>query len=153
MDMKCRGIFCFLVVFVSTLYLRTELHALDTDEITKAVVALDNERSHAQMQQDFVALDRLMAEDLTYIHASGMVQGKAEFIADLKSGKRSYKSIKNSDVNVRVLEGAVVITARSDLQVVHDSKQNDFSVRVTEVYAKRNGGWQLIAYQSTRITP
>jgi uncharacterized protein (TIGR02246 family) len=153
MKMKCRRIFCFLLVFVSSLYLRADLHASDTDEITKAVAALDNERADAQMERDFATLDRILADDLTYIHASGMVQGKTEFIADLKSNKRIYKSIKNSDVNVRVLEGAAVVTARSDLQIVHDGKENDLSVRITEVYAKRNGSWQLIAYQSTRVTP
>jgi hypothetical protein len=97
-------------------------------------------------------LDRVLADDLTFIHASGLVQNKADFIADLKSNKRAYKSIKNSDVNVRVLEGAAVLTCNSDLQIVHDGKENDVSIRVTAVYAKRNGTWQLIAYQSTRIT-
>jgi ketosteroid isomerase-like protein len=151
--MKCREIFCCLLVLVGSLFLRTDLHAADKDDATKAVAQLDNERADAQMHLDFATLDRILADDLTYIHASGLVQSKAEFIADLKSNKRLYKSIKNSDVNVRVVEGAAVVTARSDLQIVHDGKENDLSVRVTEVYAKRNGGWQLIAYQSTRVTP
>jgi hypothetical protein len=132
---------------------RPDLQASDTAETTKALVALDGERADAQVQRDFAVLDRLLADDLTYVHASGLVQNKADFIADLKSNKRLYKSIKNSDVNVRVVEGAAVITCRSELQIVHEGKENDISVRVTEVYAKRNGTWQLIAYQSTRVAP
>jgi hypothetical protein len=151
--MKSRQIFYILLTFLILVSQRPDLHASDTTATTKALIALDGERADAQIRPDFAVLDRLLADDLTYIHASGLVQNKAEFIADLKSNKRIYKSIKNSDVNVRVVEGAAVITCRSEIQIVHEGKENDISVRVTEVYAKRNGTWQLIAYQSTRVTP
>jgi hypothetical protein len=151
--MKSRQIFYVLLTFLILVSQRPDLHASDTTATTKALIALDGERADAQIRPDFAVLDRLLADDLTYIHASGLVQNKAEFIADLKSNKRIYKSIKNSDVNVRVVEGAAVITCRSEIQIVHEGKENDISVRVTEVYAKRNGTWQLIAYQSTRVTP
>lgn len=151
--MKLRETPCILLVFVILLNPQTHLHAADAGTTSKAFIALDSERAEAQIQRDFAALDRLLADDLTYIHASGLVQNKADFIADLKSNKRLYTSIKNSDVTVRLLKGVAVITARSDIHLVHEGKENDLSLRVTEVYAKRKGSWQLIAYQSTRLTP
>jgi hypothetical protein len=151
--MKLREIPCILLAFIIFPYQPPPLHATDTDTNSKLFVELDRERAEAQVKKDFAVLDRLLADDLTYIHASGLVQGKAEFIADLRSNKRAYSSIKNSDVTVRRLKGAVVITARSDIHLVHDGKDNELPLRVTEVYAKRKGGWQLIAYQSTRLTP
>jgi hypothetical protein len=151
--MKSRGILCIFLALLTLLYPRTELHASDTAKITKDIVTLDSERADAQVRGDFATLDRVLGNDLTYIHASGLVQNKAEFIADLKSGKRTYTSIKNSDVNVRLLKGTAVITARSEIHVIHEGKENDLSIRVTEVYALRKARWQLIAYQSTRVTP
>jgi uncharacterized protein (TIGR02246 family) len=151
--MKSRETLCVLVALLTLLYPRNDLHASDTAETTKAIVTLDTERADAQVRRDFAALDRVLGDDLTYVHASGLVQNKAEFIADLKSGKRTYTSIKSSDLNVRLLQDTAVVTGHSDIHVVHEGKENDLSLRVTEVYAKRNGRWQLIAYQSTRQTP
>jgi ketosteroid isomerase-like protein len=144
--------YVFLALLV-LLHPRPDLYASDAANTTKVLIALDAERADAQVGRDFAVLDRVLADDLTFVHASGRVQNKADFIADLKANKRTYKSIKSSDVNVRVLGGVAVLTCSSDLQLVHDGKENDFSIRVTAVYAKRSGTWQLIAYQSTRIAP
>jgi hypothetical protein len=151
--MKPREILCVLLVLLPLLYSQTDIHASDTAQITKTIATLDRERADAQVRRDFEVLDSMLGDDLTYIHASGLVQNKAELMADLKSGQRIYTSIKYSDVNIRVLESTAVITARSEIHVVHESKENVLSIRVTEVYAQRKGHWQLIAYQSTRLTP
>jgi len=151
--MKSRAILCIPLALLTLLYPLSLLHASDRDNVTKAIVAVDSERADAQVRKDFATLDRTLGDDLTYIHASGLVQNKAEFLADLKSGKRTYTLIRNSDVTVRLLKGAAVITAGSEIHVVHEGKENDLSIRVTEVYALRKAHWQLIAYQSTRVTP
>jgi hypothetical protein len=155
MKMKSRQILCALLLALLTLlYPQNDLHASDAAEITRDIVTLDNERADAQVRRDYVALDRLLGDDLTYVHASGLVQNKADFIADLKSSKRIYTSIKSSDdLIVRVLQDVAVVTGHSEIRVVHEGKENNLSLQVIEVYAKRNGHWQLIAYQSTRQTP
>ena len=151
--MKFRVIFCAITALSLLLCLDVRLFASDSAKDQKAVLAIDQERTDAQIKQDAAALDRLLGDDLTYVHASGLVQGKAEFIADLKSSKRVYKKVINSDVNVRLLQDAAVITAKSEISVSFDGKENNLSLQVIEVYARRNGGWQLIAYQSTRLKP
>jgi hypothetical protein len=151
--MKSRAVLGARLALVILLSWQTQLHAADTGETANAIIALDSQRADAQVKGDFATLDRVLADDLTYIHASGLVQNKAEFLADLKSGKRTYTSIKTSDVNVRLLKGTAIITAGSEIRVVHEGKENALSVRVTEVYALRKAHWQLIAYQSTRVTP
>jgi ketosteroid isomerase-like protein len=151
--MKCRAILCALIALPLFLCSHIDLYASDTAKDEKAVLSIDRERTEAQIKQDSATLDRLLSDDLTYVHASGLVQSKAEFIADLQSNKRVYKSITNSDVNVRLLQGTAIITSKSEIKVSFDGKENDLSLQVIEVYAKRNERWQLIAYQSTRLKP
>ena len=151
--MKHRAILCILIALSMLPCPHIDLYASDTAKDQKAVLAIDQERTDAQIKQDAATLDRLLGDDLTYVHASGLVQSKAEFIADLKSSKRVYKNVINSDVNVRLLQDAAVITAKSEISVSFEDKENDLSLQVIEVYAKRNGRWQLIAYQSTRLKP
>ena len=151
--MKHRAILCALIALSMLLCAHIDLYASDSAKDQKAVLTADQERTEAQIKQDVATLDRLLGDDLTYVHASGLVQGKAEFIADLKSSKRLYKNVTTSDVNVRLLKDGAVITAKSQISVSFDGKENNLSLQVIEVYAKRNGRWQLIAYQSTRLKP
>jgi hypothetical protein len=151
--MKYRAILCALMALPLFFCSHIDLYASDTTQDEKAVLSVDRERAEAQIKQDSATLDRLLSDDLTYVHASGLVQSKAEFIADLQSSKRVYKSITNSDVKVRLLQGAAIITSKSEIKVSFDGKENDLSLQVIEVYTKRNEGWQLIAYQSTRLKP
>ena len=151
--MKHRAILCIHIALLMLLCPHIDLYASDTVKDQKAVLTIDQERTDAQIKQDTATLDRLLGDDLTYVHASGLVQSKAEFIADLKSSKRVYKNVTNSDVNVRLLQDAAVITAKSEISVSFEGKENDLSLQVIEVYTKRNGRWQLIAYQSTRLKP
>ena len=146
--MKHRAILCALIAVSMLLSADIDLYGSDT---AKDVLTADKERTEAQIKQDAATLDRLLGDDLIYVHASGLVQGKAEFMADLKSSKRIYKKVTNSDVNVRVLKDAAVITAKTQISVSFEGKENELSLQVIQVYAKRNGRWQLIAYQSTRL--
>ncbi len=151
--MKPRAILCALIALPLFLCSHIDLYASDTAQDEKAVLSIDRERTEAQIKQDSATLDRLLSDDLTYVHASGLVQSKTEFIADLQSNKRVYKSITNSDVNLRLLQGTAIITSKSEINVSFDGKENDLFLQVIEVYAKRNERWQLIAYQSTRLKP
>lgn len=149
--MKHRATLCTLIALSMLLSVDIDLFGSDTTKDRNAVLTADKERTEAQIKQDAATLDRLLGDDLIYVHASGLVQGKAEFVADLKSSKRIYKKVTNSDVNVRVLKDAAIITAKSQISVSFEGKENELSLQVIEVYAKRNGRWQLIAYQSTRL--
>jgi ketosteroid isomerase-like protein len=46
---------------------------------------------------------------------------------------------------------AVVLTGIARINVVSGGKPNAFSVRFTDVYAKRGGDWQMVTWQSTRL--
>jgi hypothetical protein len=134
-------------------YTPVRAHAANTSDVEKALLTLDQKRADAQVRADIGVLEAILGDDLTFVHASGAVQSKADFLADLKSGKRVYKSVKSSGVHVRVFGHVAVITGESDIIVVNDQKEHELSLRVTEVYADRNRHWQMIAYQSTRMSP
>jgi hypothetical protein len=128
-------------------YAGTVLYALNNKEA--ALLAIDQKRINAQIQGDVSTLEMLLGDDLLYVHAAGLMQSKVEFIADLKSGKRQYKSIKNSDMKLHMTKDLAVISAQSDIVVDSQGREVNLSVRIVEVYAKRGGRWQLIAYQAT----
>jgi hypothetical protein len=127
--------------------------ASDNAKVEQQILKALEQRTQAQIQRDFPSLERLMADECTYTHASSQTQNKTEFIGDLKSGKRTYKALKNTDLRVLVYGHTAVLTGRTGISAVNDGKNTEVSIKFLEVYEKRHGQWQMVAHQSTRIAP
>ncbi len=93
----------------------------------------------------------MLADDLSYIHASGNADTKREFIDAIRTGRLRYKQLDREGVAVRVYGEVAVVTGRGRFQV--RSGENDLDVRLlfTDVYVKRGGKWRMVAWQSTRL--
>jgi hypothetical protein len=115
------------------------------------VIDLDKKRMQAMGEKDLATLEALLADDLIYTHSSARVDTKQSLIANMKSGATVYSSIEPSEVKAQDLGDAVVLTGIAWVKVVSRGKQLDFGVRFTDAYARRNGRWQMVAWQSTRL--
>ena len=115
------------------------------------IIALENRRIEAMIKQDTHALGEILADDLSYVHSTARVETKAEFIAALTSGKTRYQSIDREDVKVRQFGDTAVVTGLAKFHVNANGNDIKFQVRFTDVYAKRDGVWRMVAWQSTKI--
>jgi len=115
------------------------------------IVELDKKRMQAMSEKDLATLDALLADDLIYTHSSARVDTKQSLIANMKSGATVYSSIEPSDVKAQDLGDTVVLTGVAWIKVVSRGNQLDFGVRFTDAYARRNGRWQMVVWQSTRL--
>ena len=118
------------------------------------VMAVERARTTALERSDIAALDRIMADDVTYIHASGKVDTKQSYIDAIRSGQLHYISWQPKSLHVRVVgDSAAVIDGEYVVRVTDSRVQStpfDISIFILAVYAHRNGHWQQIAWQSTR---
>ena len=103
----------------------------------------------AAVQQDAAALNRLLADDLTYCHAGGKMQTKAEYMAAVMDGPPHYESMTYNDVKIRMYGNTAVLTGSVDVKLVN---QPVFRVRTLHVYVQNQGQWQLAAHESTRLS-
>ena len=117
-----------------------------------AVLAAQKERMQAMVRGDVEALGRLLPDDLTYTHASGVIDTKASLLASIKSGKLKYKSIDPGQPHVRVYGNTAVLTGTATVQVESTmAGPAPFQIHFTDVYVKKGAGpWQAVAWQSTR---
>jgi ketosteroid isomerase-like protein len=113
------------------------------------VLAAQRARLDATIAVDVPALERLMADDLTYVHSSAKLETKAENIAAI-SASHSYKAIVTNEVVVRVEGDVAVITGIADITLKRPDGEALLPVRFTDVWARRNGDWREISWQSTR---
>jgi ketosteroid isomerase-like protein len=108
-------------------------------------------RFEAMLRVDVAALDDILSEDLTYTHATGVFETKAEFIAKLKSGQVKYESLVPEDMRVRVYGTTGVVTGLARVKVQVKGEHLSFQLRFTDAYVKKGDRWQMVAWQATRL--
>jgi ketosteroid isomerase-like protein len=115
------------------------------------ILAADRERVRALNDADVAVIGELFDEELRFIHSNGVVDTKHLLIAALESGRLDYLAIRTRDVTVRAYgeagfaSGTAAIDAKGP-----DGKRRTITNLYTAVYAKREGRWRLVSYQSTR---
>jgi ketosteroid isomerase-like protein len=117
----------------------------------ETVIALDRKRMTAMAEKDIATLNEVIADDLVYTHSSARLDTKASLIGNMQSGSTVYTSVVPSDVKAQDLGDTVVLTGSCRISVNAGGRPNSFGVRFTDVYARRGGSWQMVAWQSTRL--
>ena len=123
----------------------------DTAKLEKEVLEVDTQRADAYVNGDVATLERILADDCSYVHPSGKVETKAELLAGFKAQDRKYKSIKRDDVVVRIYGSTAIVTGRNTISAEYQGKNYDVQNRFTRVYVKQTGKWRLVAHHGSNI--
>lgn len=116
-----------------------------------AVKAAELARFKAMTTGDFAALAKALGDDLVYTHSSAAVDTKASFLEALTSGRTKYQSIEPREMTVRVYGNTAIINAAAHFLVNANGQQLDNQLRFTDVWVLRDGRWQMVAWQSTKL--
>ncbi|WP_201314599.1 nuclear transport factor 2 family protein [Dyella sp. EPa41] len=102
----------------------------------------------AQYKADRAELERLLADDYTLAGSNGKSQTKAEFIADVVApgSKTTYLAI-TSQVS-KVWPDGAVLGGMADVKGWDRGKPFTARIRFADVWAKRDGRWQVIFTQA-----
>ena len=116
-----------------------------------AIIELDLKRMQAMAAKDFATLEGVLGDDLIYTHSSARLDTKQSLIGNMKSGSTVYTSVVPSDVKAQDLGDTVVLTGIAQIKVVSNGAPNAFGVRFTDIYTRRAGKWQMVAWHSTKL--
>lgn len=108
---------------------------------------------------DMSAFDRIVSDDFLITHSSGKVLTKAEKRADIIASHHPNQPPSPTDVfkidessnRVRVYRDTAVSTGYIIEKYQYQGKEVNDQVRFTNTYIKRDGRWQVVASQLTRI--
>ncbi|MFM7524135.1 MAG: nuclear transport factor 2 family protein [Betaproteobacteria bacterium] len=142
--------------FTATLFIASLLATAESayccDPITaQEAIKSEDERYAAQMSNDVVALERLIANDLVYIHSSSTMEDKKVFIESLRSGAVKYRNMRRLDVVVRTFGCVATLTGIGNFDVTLNNKEMTVDLRFHSVWVKRDGQVQFVSWQSTRL--
>jgi ketosteroid isomerase-like protein len=127
---------------------RTPVPVADLD----AVFAAEDARFAAMVAADPEAMRRWFADDLLYVHSTGVVEDRDQLIASIVGRKLQYLAIEPSERRV-VFQGAdaAFVHGVAHIKARSGDKALDFQARYLAVYDLQDGAWRLRAWQSLRL--
>lgn len=118
-----------------------------------AVAARMRAHTAAFGRNDIPALERFLAPEFRFTSSRGIVLTPGEELAELRAGTFRAHSARIDDVHVQPYGEVAVLTARADLAGVWQGQRYDGAYRITAVWVRRGGAWQLVSEHASRIVP
>ena len=108
----------------------------------------------AYLRRDVGALDRLLADEYTFVNDdAGGVADKKQILASFGSGgDRTITSYQRQDDRVRLYGDVAVLTYRYQSTESYEGQKSGGDYRVTRLLVKRDGRWQMVRGQETRVS-
>jgi ketosteroid isomerase-like protein len=150
--MKQALLFALLSVSFIAIAPRQEVAVNEQEKaIEKEIVDIEHQRDQAIQDRDMRALDRIHADDFTFVNTRGGVLSKSEYLNEIRTGALKFLSFKQDDYRFQVYGDAVVLTGRSSGIVEYHGKVNELPRRFTIVYVRDHGRWRVATYHGTTI--
>ena len=115
------------------------------------LIDLENAWSKAMVQHDMATISSIVADDWMGQNESGKTEDKTQFLNELKSGKMSATSMVNRDVHARVVRGIGIVQGSDDEKSMMKGKDTSGAYTWMDVFEMRDGKWQAIASQVTKV--
>lgn len=115
---------------------------------------LEHQLAAAWVQRDRAFIEGLLSPDWTVTDPSGHVLTKDEVIGEtFASTDRRVDQMTVDDLRVRLLGATAVVTGRTRASGSYRGESATVALRFTDVFAQRDGRWQIVASQGTLIAP
>ena len=95
-------------------------------------------------------LERLAADQLSYGHSGGHVEGKAEFVEKIVSGKSDFVTIDLLDQTISISKKMAVVRHKLNATTNDNGKPGEVHLLVLLIWQKQKGEWKLLARQAVK---
>jgi Domain of unknown function (DUF4440) len=117
-----------------------------TSDVATELINLEAQRNKAVADHDEAALDRILSDDLHYVHSTGTTQDKKAYIEQSVARGRNQE---RKDLKVRVYSDTAVMTGIM-INPPAEPGGEAAELIVLQVWAKEGSAWRMVALQATR---
>ena len=115
------------------------------------IEALEKSWQKAIVAKDTATLGKLLADDLFYGHASGVLDTKTAYIDKIKSGRQKYASFEQRALKIKPHGDTAVTHSWVRVTGVNQDGPFDDKIMMLHVWVKQGGKWHLVAHQTTKM--
>jgi ketosteroid isomerase-like protein len=117
----------------------------------ETVMRIERELLSAILKGDASANERYLADTYVFTGPDGMVENKAQAIADLKSGDLKLQSASLDAAKVQVYGDTAIVTYSSNDKGTYKGKDISGKTRWTDVFVNHSGRWQVVASHGSMV--
>jgi ketosteroid isomerase-like protein len=96
------------------------------------------------------SLSRLVSDDLSYGHSSGVIENKQQFIDKLVSGQSDFVTIQLSSQTITLSGETGIVRHRLDAKTNDNGKPGEAHLLILLVWQKEGESWKLLARQAVK---
>jgi ketosteroid isomerase-like protein len=111
------------------------------------ILALEQQWTDAYRQRNIKLLTSMLAEDFVITVEDGSVYGKVGYMSHTADTGTQVDLAEESDLRVHMHGNVAVVTGAYHEMGSTKGKRYEYRDRLTDVWIKNNGQWQLIASQ------
>src|SRR5438477_4688963 len=120
--------------------------------LREEILGLEAERTEAMVRQDIKTLTGLLADDLSYTHSDGRTDTKESFLGLIAGPALRYLGVDYSNQEAIDCGDAVIVRGTARIKLLRQPGEPlDYLVSFLDVWARRDGRWQTVAWQATRV--
>jgi ketosteroid isomerase-like protein len=142
-----------VAIVLLTLALTATAQGAKASPTARQLTTLLNEFLDAAGRGDRAVFDRLFADDVIYTRSAGVTVDKAEIMKNVD--RREDSGAKNTysadDVTIHDYGTTAVVNFRLNARTEKGGKTETAYYRNTATFLKRNGQWQVVAWQATKV--
>lgn len=116
------------------------------------LVKLENAWSTAYQKKDLAALERMYTTEYLATDDEGRTYTKAQDLENAKDPANTLTSFKLENLKVHIYSDAfAVVTGSNTTKSTFKGKDDSGKYMFTDVFVKREGRWQCVATQSSKV--
>ncbi len=117
------------------------------------VAALDTQYQAAVKDNDSATMDRILADDFVLVTGRGKTYGKADLLAEARSGAVRYEHQEDASQTVRVWGDTAIVTALLWTKGAEQGKPFDRKLWFSDTYVRTKSGWRYVFGQASLALP
>lgn len=117
----------------------------------QALMQLEQEMTDALIKGDVATFSSHLADTATLTDPGGVVNTKAQFEADVKSGALKLESSKIEDMKVQAHGDMAIVTYKTTDKGTYKGQDISGEYRWMDVFTRKGGTWRIVAGQGTPI--
>ena len=115
------------------------------------LIGLERGWNEAFYRKDVAFIEKLLAEEFTATYDDGRVGDKATELALVGAFDQQVESAVPDEFTVRVYRDTAIVWFTLRLAGIREGQRSEMALRYTDVWIVRDGRWQCVSSQSTRV--
>ena len=139
-----------LIFILAVFCLNLTLIQAQTADEMKVSEAVETLRK-ACIDPDKAFLEKILHEDLSYGHSSGLIETKTMLIESLVSNNSDFKTMDLTEQTIKVVGKTAIVRHKLMAETANKGVPSTAKLNVLLIFMKAKGEWKLLARQAAKI--